>query len=101
MRVMPNVPDYMVKGGVTYRYITDQLGSVRLVVNAATGAIAQRIDEEEHGVFIQDTNSGFQPFSFAGGITDSHTGVVRFGAKDFDPVSGRPTRIYREGRGGT
>src|SRR5439155_6285957 len=32
-----NVPDYMVKGGVTYRIISDHLGSPRLVVNAATG----------------------------------------------------------------
>src|SRR5262249_47804434 len=35
-----HVPDYMVKGGVTYRIITDHLGSVRLVVDAATGAVA-------------------------------------------------------------
>jgi YD repeat-containing protein len=33
-----NVPDYMIKDGVTYRLITDHLGSVRLVVNVATGA---------------------------------------------------------------
>ncbi len=79
----------MVKGGITYRYITDQLGSVRLVVDAATGAIAQRIDYDEYGVTIQDTNPGFQPFGFAGGITDAHTRLVRFGARDFDPVSGR------------
>ena len=30
-----NVPDYMIKGGVTYRIITDHLGSPRLVVNTA------------------------------------------------------------------
>ena len=33
-----NVPDYMVKGGVTYRIITDHLGSPRLVVDAAIGS---------------------------------------------------------------
>ena len=87
----PNVPDYLVKGGVTYRYITDQLGSVRLVVDASTGAIAQRLDYDEYGVIIQDTNPGFQPFGFAGGITDTHTGFVRFGARDYDPASGRWT----------
>ena len=27
-----NVPDYMIKGGVTYRLLTDHLGSPRLVV---------------------------------------------------------------------
>ncbi|MCI0561339.1 MAG: hypothetical protein MN733_22870, partial [Nitrososphaera sp.] len=39
-----NVPDYMVKGGVRYRLITDHLGSVRLVVDATSGAVIQRID---------------------------------------------------------
>jgi hypothetical protein len=37
-----NVPDYMISGGVTYRLISDHLGSVRLVANASTGAVAQR-----------------------------------------------------------
>jgi len=87
----PNVPDYMGKGGVTYRYITDQLGSVRVVVDASTGAVAQRIDYDEYGVVIQDTNPGFQPFGFAGGITDRHTGLIRFGARDYDPQAGRWT----------
>jgi hypothetical protein len=35
------VPDYVVKDGSTYRLITDHLGSIRLVVDVATGAIAQ------------------------------------------------------------
>jgi len=86
-----NVPDYMVKAGVTYRYVTDQLGSVRLVVDAATGNVAERIDYDEYGVVIKDTNPGFQPFGFAGGITDTHTGLVRFGARDYDPESARWT----------
>jgi len=36
-----NVPDYMVKSGITYRIITDHLGSLRFVIDTATGAIAQ------------------------------------------------------------
>jgi len=39
-----NVPDYMVRGGATYRIISDHLGSPRLVVNADTAEIAQRMD---------------------------------------------------------
>lgn len=35
-----NVPDFMIKGGIIYRLVTDHLGSVRLVVNVQTGAIA-------------------------------------------------------------
>ena len=86
-----NVPDYMTKGGVTYRLITDQLGSPRLVVNVATGAIAQRIDYDEFGQVLSDSNPGFQPFGFAGGMYDRDTQLVRFGARDYDAETGRWT----------
>ncbi len=86
-----NVPAYLIKNGQTYRFITDQLGSPRLVVNTATGAIAQRLDYDEFGNLLLDTNPGFQPFGFAGGIQDQHTGLVRFGARDYDPGTGRWT----------
>jgi RHS repeat-associated protein len=87
----PNVPEYMVRGGTTYRLISDHLGSVRLVVDVTTGTIAQRIDYDEFGNVLQDTNPGFQPFGFAGGIYDTDTGLVRFGARDYDPETGRWT----------
>jgi len=86
----PNVPDYMVKGGVTYRIISDHLGSPRLVVDAA-GAVVQRMDYDDWGNVTQDTNPGFQPFGFAGGLYDRDTGLVRFGARDYDPETGRWT----------
>jgi RHS repeat-associated protein len=86
-----NVPDYMIKAGVKYRLITDQVGSVRLVVNAATGAVAQRVDYDAFGVVLQDTSPGFQPFGFAGGVYDPDTALVRFGARDYDPGTGRWT----------
>jgi len=86
-----NVPDYMVKGGVTYRIISDHLGSPRLVVNTSDGSIAQRIDYDVWGNITSDTNPGFQPFGFAGGLYDQHTGLIRFGARDYDPATGRWT----------
>jgi RHS repeat-associated protein len=86
-----NVPDLMIKGGATYRIVIDAIGSVRLVVHAATGAVAQRIDYEEFGRVLLDTNPGFQPFGFAGGLYDPDTGLVRFGARDYDPEVGRWT----------
>ncbi len=86
-----NVPDYMVKGGRTYRILADHLGSPRLVVDTVTGEIAQRMDYDEFGNVILDTNPRFQPFGFAGGLYDSHTGLVRFGARDYDPHTGRWT----------
>jgi len=86
-----HVPDYMVKAGVTYRIISDHVGSVRLVVNTTDGSIAQRMDYDEFGVVTNDTGTGFQPFSFAGGIYDQHTKLTRFGARDYDPGTGRWT----------
>ncbi len=86
-----NAPDYMIKGGVSYRIITDHLGSPRLIVNVTTGEIAQRVDYDEFGNVIEDTNPGFQPFGFAGGIYDQHTKLVRFGVRDYDAETGRWT----------
>jgi RHS repeat-associated protein len=85
------VPAYMIQDGVTYRLFTDHLGSVRLVVNTADGSIAQRIDYDAFGRVILDTNPGFQPFGFAGGLYDYQTGLIRFGARDYDPETGRWT----------
>ena len=86
-----NVPDYLIKGGVTYRIVSDHLGSPRLVVNTSDGSVAQRIDYDEFGQITSDTSPGFQPFGFAGGLYDQHTGLVRFGARDYDAVAGRWT----------
>ena len=85
------VPAYLIKGGTTYRVITDSVGSVRLVVDSATGAVAQRIDYDSFGAVTTDTNPGFQPFGFAGGLYDPDTRLVRFGARDYDAAAGRWT----------
>ena len=74
-----------------YRIITDHLGSIRLVIEVATGAIVQRMDYGPFGEVLFDSNPGFQPFGFAGGIYDRDTGLVRFGARDYDPEVGRWT----------
>lgn len=55
------------------------------------GAVAQRIDYDEFGVVLNDTNPGSQPFGFAGGLYDKDTGLVRFGARDYDVQTGRWT----------
>jgi RHS repeat-associated protein len=61
------------------------------VVDASTGAVAQRIDYDEFGRVTLDTSPGFQPFGFAGGIDDRDVALVRFGARDYDAASGRWT----------
>ena len=79
------------KGSSTYRVISDHLDNPRLVINVSTGTIAQRMDYDEFGRVILDTNPGFQPFGFAGGLYDSDTGLVQFGARDYDAEAGRWT----------
>lgn len=86
-----NVPDYMIKGGTTYRIVSDPIGSPRVIMDATTGAVMQRLDYDEFGVVLQDTNPGFQPFAFAGGLYDSDTKFTRFGARDYDAETGRWT----------
>ena len=81
-----NVPDYMVRGGVTYRIVSDWRGGVRLVLNATeTGAAAvvEQIDYDEWGnvtnlvdpsCTLGGTALCWQPFGFAGGLFDVTTG---------------------------
>ncbi|MBK8995697.1 MAG: RHS domain-containing protein [Myxococcales bacterium] len=97
-----NVPEYMVRGGVTYRVLSDHLGSPRAVVDVATGTIAWRADFDAWGnrTLIAGTVD-FLPFGFAGGMLDPETGLTRFGARDYDANIGRwttrePRTAWRE-----
>jgi RHS repeat-associated protein len=84
-----HVPDYMVRTGRTYRLVLDERGSVRLVIDVASGQLAQELDYDGFGRVIRNTNPGFQPFGYAGGIVDDATGLVHFGAREYDPQSAR------------
>ncbi len=86
-----NVPDYLVKEGKTCRIISDQLGSPRWVVDLSDGSVVQRMKYDAFGNVTLDTKPNFQPFGFAGGLYDSDTRLVRFGARDYDAESGRWT----------
>ncbi|MGH8488941.1 MAG: hypothetical protein ACREXS_08795 [Gammaproteobacteria bacterium] len=44
-----NVPAYLIKNGISYRILSDHLGSPRLVVNTADDIIVQRMDYDEWG----------------------------------------------------
>ncbi len=84
-------PDLLVTPEATYRVVTDYLGSVRAVVRVSDGYVAQRIDYDAWGVRTADPAPAFQGLGFAGGLTDVATGLVRFGARDYDPSVGRWT----------
>ncbi|MFG0315471.1 MAG: RHS repeat-associated core domain-containing protein, partial [Phycisphaerales bacterium] len=67
---------------------------------AATGAVVQELRYDAWGRVLLDTNPGFQPFGYAGGLYDPVTGLVRFGARDYDPAIGRWTSKDPIGFGG-
>jgi RHS repeat-associated protein len=88
----PNVPEYMVRGGTTYRILSDHLGSPRVIVDVASGAAVWRADYDAWGNRTVTLGAeDFVPFGFAGGIHDVDTRLVRFGARDYDAVTGRWT----------
>ena len=87
----PNVPDYFTNAAGTFRILSDHLGSPRLVVNASNGNVVEEIDYDEFGNVTSDTQPGTIPFGFAGGLYDRSTELVRFGARDYDPIVGRWT----------
>ena len=89
-----NVPEYMIKDGRKYRFITDHRGSVRMVVDTHDGTVMQRTDYDEFGLIIdEDLAENWTPvlFGYAGGLQDRDTGLIRFGARDYDPMVGRWT----------
>jgi RHS repeat-associated protein len=87
----PNTPEYMVRDGHQYRLITDYIGSVVLVVDAVTDSIVQHLAYDEYGRVEVNSNPGFQPFGYAGGVLDDATGLVRYGRRDYDAQIGRFT----------
>jgi RHS repeat-associated protein len=85
-----NIPDYMIYQGKKYRVISDQVGTPRVVVDSGNGQILERMNFNEFGA--SDKTKGpkqILPFGFAGGLYDEDTGLVRFGARDYDPETGR------------
>jgi RHS repeat-associated protein len=86
-----NVPDYVRRGGNTYRVVSDQLGSPRYVVNVVnSGDVPFMASYSSFGV-VTGPGLDWMPVGFAGGIYDGDSGLVRLGARDYDPSVGRWT----------
>ena len=84
----PHVPAAMERAGVWYRIASDLRGSVRAVLEAQTGVVVQELSYGPFGEVERDTNPGFQPFGFAGGMYEPSTGLVHFGAREYLPEAG-------------
>lgn len=76
-----------------YYVITDGVGTPLEVIDAA-GISVKSMRYDSYGVLLFDSNPTFELLiGFAGGLADSDTGLIRFGARDYDPASGRWTAI--------
>ena len=81
----------VLRGSTRYQVVTDHLGSPLLVIDAANGAVAEAITYDAWGNVTTDTKPGLIPIGFAGGLRDTDTGLVKFGAREYDPRTGRWT----------
>ena len=76
-----------------YRFVTDQVGSVYGLVDGQ----GQWVLEYDYTPFGRRTllsaaagvDENLTPFGFASGLHDPTTGLVRFGARDYDPGTAR------------
>ena len=81
------------RDGDTYLVGSDPIGSPRVVADAS-GVVIEVVDWDAFGVRTADSNAGFWlPIGWAGGIEDPLTGLVRFGARDYEPATGRFTTL--------
>ncbi|MFE6892063.1 RHS repeat-associated core domain-containing protein [Streptomyces sp. NPDC057694] len=86
-----DTPTYIKKGDRSYFVASDHLGSPRAIIDTDTGEISQQIEYSPWGEILSDTNPGFQPFGFAGGLYDPLTELVLLGRRSYDPSPGRWT----------
>jgi RHS repeat-associated protein len=86
-----NTPELVIRGGATYRVVSDQLGSPVLVINTANSSDIPF--QATYAAFGPRTllagSDDWMPFGFVGGLYDSDTKLTRFGVRDYDPTIGR------------
>ncbi len=85
------VPFAMTRNDQDFRLYYDQVGSLRVVADAHGNVIKETL-YDSFGLIQKETNPGFIiPLGFAGGLHDQDIGWVRFGYRDYDPLTGRFT----------
>jgi RHS repeat-associated protein len=74
-----------------YYISTDQLGTPQVICDV-NGELVKVLKYNSFGQVLADSNSQFElHISFAGGLIDIETELVRFGFRDYDPLPGKWT----------
>ena len=82
-------PLTMTRGGQSYFYHTDHLGSVRLLTDAA-GAVANRYDYDAFGNWEATSyETVANPYAFTARERDAESGLMFYRARYYDPKIGR------------
>ena len=88
------MPYAMLRDGRRYWLYYDQIGSLKAVVEVVDDEdrIMKALHYDAFGTLLADSNPDFTvPLGYGGGLPDRHTGLVRFGFRDYDPDVGRWT----------
>jgi RHS repeat-associated protein len=88
-----HAPDLMQTPGAECRLVLDHLGSVRMVVDTQTGEVERRREWTAWGEAAYDSGGVAVGLGYAGGLADPATGLVRYGARVYDPDVGRWTTL--------
>lgn len=76
-----------------YYPFTDNVGSVRSMVKA-DGTVANSYSYSAYGTTLtaNEATGASQPYRYAGGYTDTATGLIKLGIRYYDPTQGRFTQ---------
>jgi RHS repeat-associated protein len=79
----------ILRGSTRYYVSTDQVGSPRVVTDAA-GNVVKKVDYSAFGEVLSDSAPSFEiPLGYAVGVADPQAGIVHMGLRPYDPASGR------------
>ena len=79
------------RGGRDFLVVTDQVGSPIAILDSQSGDVVAAATYDAWGNVLEGSVASHLPFGFAGGLVDPDTGLIHFGARDYDPRTGRWT----------
>lgn len=78
-------PDIAVQRDRVLLIASDHVGSVRFVVDVASGAVVERRAYSPWGTLVHRDGDARIPFGWGGGLSDEATGLVHFPARSYSP----------------